>query len=417
MRRFLVPAVVVLLAALPGPASAIVGGTAAPAGAYPAVANVTISGAFSCTGTLIAPDWVLTAGHCSSLTGTLGIATPLASPPSSFEVVVGTVARSGAGGERLGVDRVVVPGEYLLTQGYDTSLLHLSSAAKTAPTAVAGLGFGTLSAPGVLTEVTGFGVTSDGGEVPETLQRVDLPIVTDARCGEAYGAFEPQTQICAGYEEGGRDACQGDSGGPMFSRTAAGALFVVGATSYGDSCAKPKTPGVYARVSDGLLRDFVRANAPAGVVDARPGEDTRPARTYDAATKRVLATSGAAPTAAGAAAPRAFSASLATDRTRRSTFRSRGLRFRLRCSAACAARVALRVDATTAKRLGRSSRTLGTVTVRRSAAGRTTQTLRLPARLAGQVSARRGARLRLETTVSAGTARRALARTVVLTGR
>ncbi len=44
------------LAALPATASAVVGGTDAPAGKYPAVANVVISDAFGCTGTLIAPD-------------------------------------------------------------------------------------------------------------------------------------------------------------------------------------------------------------------------------------------------------------------------------------------------------------------------------------------------------------------------
>jgi len=49
--------------------------------------------------------------------------------------------------------------------------------------------------------------------------------------------FESQTQLCAGYEQGGTDTCQGDSGGPMFGRTGTGALKVVGATSYGEGCA------------------------------------------------------------------------------------------------------------------------------------------------------------------------------------
>ncbi len=412
--RCLLPVLAVLaFASSAAPAGAIVGGTDTPAGKYPAVASVTISDAFSCTGTLIAPDWVLTAGHCSSLTGT-AVATPIASPPSSFAVVVGTPARSGAGGEALRVDRVVVPGQYLLTQGYDTSLLHLTTRARTPPTPVAGAGFEALAKPGVLTEIAGFGVTAEGGDAPDTLQQVEVPILPDAGCGETYSSYEATTQLCAGYAEGGRDACQGDSGGPMFSRTAAGRLLVVGATSYGDGCAKPNTPGVYARVGDRVLRDFIRLNAPEGVSDAKAGEDATPARTYDAKTKTVRV--AGPPAAPSAARSGAFDASLATDRTRRSTLRARGLRYRLRCSAACSARVVLRADAATARRLGRSSRVLATTTVRRSSAGRTTATVRLPARLARALTARRSGRLRLEATVRAGGARVVLGRVVVLSG-
>ena len=46
---------------------------------------------------------------------------------------------------------------------------------------------------------------------------------------------------------------------------AGGALRVVGATSYGEGCARPGKPGVYARVGDTLLREWIRGQAPAGV--------------------------------------------------------------------------------------------------------------------------------------------------------
>ena len=65
--------------------------------------------------------------------------------------------------------------------------------------------------------------------------------------------------VCAGYPQGGTDTCQGDSGGPLFGHDAAGALRVVGATSFGDGCAQPGKPGVYARVGDAALREWIRS--------------------------------------------------------------------------------------------------------------------------------------------------------------
>ena len=421
------------LALTPSSAAAIVGGTEAPAGRYPAVANVVISSTFGCTGTLIAPEWILTAGHCSSLTGGVGVATPVAYPPSSFSAVLGTVNASGAGGERVTVDRVVVPPSYLATQGFDTSLLHLTKPAATAPTPVAGRGYEGLFATNVLTDVAGFGVTSEGGDAPAKLQEVRVPIVADRTCAAGNTSFEAGTQLCAGYAEGGRDSCQGDSGGPMFVETRGGSRFVVGAVSYGDGCARANRPGVYARVSADTLREFIRGNAPAGVRDAPADADPTPARTYDPATMRVVTAPAASPAAgptgpgtpAGGSAPagsrvKRFTASLAADRrTRRATFRRKGLRVRFKCSAGCSARIVLRVDARTQKRLGLRFSAVSATTVRRSNGGRTTFRVRLSKPLARRLTKRRSAKLRLAATVRqrGGDGRRSLRRTVVLTGR
>ena len=68
--------------------------------------------------------------------------------------------------------------------------------------------------------------------------------------------------LCAGYPQGGTDTCQGDSGGPLLARALDGSLRLVGATSFGDGCAQPGKPGVYARVAEGPIRAFVAQFVP-----------------------------------------------------------------------------------------------------------------------------------------------------------
>jgi secreted trypsin-like serine protease len=253
-----------LLGAAAAPSSAVVGGSDASPGEYPSVAEITF-GPFLCTGTLITPTWVLTAGHCSNITaGT--VASPASWPPQLISVRVGGVTQDD--GERRSVSRVVMHPDYLLTSGYDISLLQLSSSSTIAPTQVAGASERGIWTAGTLETIVGWGVTSEGGSLPNRLQEAQVPITTDAYCGGAYSDFDPRTMVCAGFPEGGVDTCQGDSGGPMFGRTSGGALRVVGTTSFGEGCARPGKPGVYGRVADDTLRPWIEANAAGGVSTA-----------------------------------------------------------------------------------------------------------------------------------------------------
>jgi secreted trypsin-like serine protease len=200
-------------------------------------------------------------------------------------------------GERLGVSRVVMHPDYLLTSGYDISLLQLSSSSTMAPTQVAGAGERGIWTAGTLETIVGWGVTSEGGSLPDRLQEAQVPITTDAYCGGAYSDFDPQTMVCAGFPEGGVDTCQGDSGGPMFGRTSAGVLRVVGTTSFGEGCARPGKPGVYGRVADDTLRPWIAANAAGGVstatttTTANRRAKRRAAKRRAAARQRALARS------------------------------------------------------------------------------------------------------------------------------
>ena len=251
-----------VLAFTAAPSMAVVGGHNAAPGAYPSIAEITFGSSFLCTGTLIAPTWVLTAGHCGSVTGA-AVGTPASWPPQLIDVRIGS-NKSGQG-EKVAVSRVIVEPDYLATSGHDITLLQLSRSSTKTPTHVVGAGGAGLWAPSTLEDIVGFGTTSEGGNTPATLQKAKVPITTDAYCAGAYSDFDATSMVCAGYPQGGTDTCQGDSGGPMFGHDAAGALKVVGATSFGDGCARPNKPGVYARVGGNVLREWIRSVAPAGV--------------------------------------------------------------------------------------------------------------------------------------------------------
>jgi hypothetical protein len=107
------------------------------------------------------------------------------------------------------------------------------------------------------------------------MQRAQVPIESDADCAKAYpdglgasasGSFDARSMLCAGYPQGGTDTCQGDSGGPLLATALDGSLRLVGATSFGDGCAQPGKPGVYARVAEGPIRAFVARFVPGAFV-------------------------------------------------------------------------------------------------------------------------------------------------------
>ena len=251
------------------PSSAVVGGSDAGPGEFPSVAQITF-GAFECTGTLIDPTHVLSAGHCANPTGEV-FAAPVAWPVEAIDVYIGS--NEYGKGENIAVSDVAVSPEYLglLNSRNDLSILTLEHASAHAPTQVAAGSERTIWNPGVLATIAGWGATDkDATEFPDTLQKANVPITTDAYCESAYPDdegwdFDPETMVCAGYPKGGVDSCAGDSGGPLFAQTSTGARRVVGVTSWGNGCAEKGYPGVYARVADTKLSTWVASEVPAGV--------------------------------------------------------------------------------------------------------------------------------------------------------
>ena len=235
----------------------IVGGTEATPNEFPFTAYLYWSSGITshrCGGTLLSPTWVLTAAHCVSGYGA-----------SDFRVAMGMHSRvmnTGVGvnsnAQTSAIKRIINHPDYDASiYDYDIALLELvTPMTMTAQVGLATPGYlpesAALYADGVSVVVAGWGTTSYGGSSASLLQKVTVPIVSNARCDDGYsGLSQPITDrmMCAGDTiVGGIDACQGDSGGPLFTVNS-GTFTVLGVVSSGEGCALKEYPGIYTRVS------------------------------------------------------------------------------------------------------------------------------------------------------------------------
>ncbi|GAA0539439.1 serine protease [Saccharopolyspora subtropica] len=211
----------------------IVGGEDADIKDHPfVVALVSPSGQQFCGGTLVAPTKVVTAAHCT-----------VNAQPADINVVSGRTVMSSQEGTVSKVTDIWVHPEYQdATEGFDVSVLTLQAPVQEAPIELAKAddpGY----APDSQATILGWGNTSEGGQQADHLQKATVPVTSDETCSGAYQEYNKDAMVCAGLPEGGVDTCQGDSGGPMVVDNK-----LIGVTSWGEGCARPGKPGVYARV-------------------------------------------------------------------------------------------------------------------------------------------------------------------------
>lgn len=260
---------VVLLSGLPAGASGstglvtprVIGGSTAAQGAWPSQAYVQTevdSQSSGCGGTLIDPDWVLTAAHC--VTDDSG--TPVA--PEAVFVVLGNQDL-----DELVVDDFydvagieVHPGWNPATVRWDVALLRLETPSSQPVMPLIQPSQETMTLGGKPARVAGWGCTSSdpgGCEIaasyPAQLQEATVSFVSNSVCGSARSwssTFNPKMMICAGsYGTGTPAVCSGDSGGPLVA-FAGGEKVLAGLTSFGSAeplCTARTRPGVFARVS------------------------------------------------------------------------------------------------------------------------------------------------------------------------
>jgi len=213
----------------------VVGGSPATTQQYPwVVALTTTSGFQYCGGTLVAPNKVVTAAHCTT-----------GDSPSAVRVVAGRTDLRTSDGVVAGVTNIWIhPRFRQVTRGYDVSVLTLDRNLSLQTMALASSADSALYAAGTQATILGWGNTTEGGSASPVLMQATVPVVSDADCKTAYRKYDPTAMVCAGYPQGGVDTCQGDSGGPMVAGSR-----LIGITSWGTGCARPALPGVYVRVA------------------------------------------------------------------------------------------------------------------------------------------------------------------------
>ncbi len=168
--------------AAPSAHSSVIGGRVASIAELPSLAFIrgkNLEGPFSCTGAMIAPRVVLTAGHCVEKPFEFA-----ANPPSSYRVLTGTASNAPRPSNISRVSRAIFfPNFETSKPQTDAGLLVLS-----APVAAPALAIAKPSDPGLLAagtaiSIAGWGLTSPGAEeVPDLLHTGELAVQSVTYC-------------------------------------------------------------------------------------------------------------------------------------------------------------------------------------------------------------------------------------------
>ncbi|XP_074027438.1 trypsin-1 [Leptinotarsa decemlineata] len=227
----------------------IYGGKDAVLGQFPFEVSIQLCDWFTCEhncgGSIVAPNWIVTAGHCYS-------------NYAKYKVVAGIVSLKDHNENRQELDVI----------GH---ILHEQYRGKAHPNDIAlfevntSFVFNEWVQPVVLpeshSEITGEGVVSGWGissgrlfpHSPDILQYENAPIIDNINCMEKLNkilkvsgnTFNVSANICSDNVEENYGICFGDSGGPLVYENK-----LVGISSWGIlPCASKKAPSVYTKVS------------------------------------------------------------------------------------------------------------------------------------------------------------------------
>lgn len=229
--------------------SRIVGGTNARPGAWPWQVTMDYKGhpgPHWCGGSIVTPHWIVTAAHCFGNDD----------DPKKYSIVAGEHDLNAVDGfeQNTTIEEIITHPKYnrIANHDYDVALVKLKNPIKynnhVRPVCLAKSDFDA----GTNCYVTGWGYTSEDGNIAQILQQAKVPLVSRETCQEGYDdlGYKISTRMrCAGYSEGKIDACQGDSGGPLVC-VRNDKWYLMGVISWGQGCARKGRYGVYADMMD-----------------------------------------------------------------------------------------------------------------------------------------------------------------------
>jgi secreted trypsin-like serine protease len=268
----------------------IVNGTEAPEGKYPwqvrLYSSMEDQGGF-CGGSIIADQWILTAGHCAT-NGDHNAGPTTAKNPADIVVGYGSLDRTKT--IKIPAAKVIVRQDFLdkgLNGKGDVALIKLKtpiSHAPAVPLADPDLDR-KVAAPGKKVTVTGWGAVWDSEDkdvnalvaelgskaemveklnLPIKLREVELDVIDPEVCRASLSPLTVgDTEICIMRPGTPKGSCFGDSGGPLVAPADNARGFVqVGVVSWGVRCGRDGQPNVHARVSSftNWIRDTMKNN-------------------------------------------------------------------------------------------------------------------------------------------------------------
>jgi len=248
----------------------IVGGHEAKPHAYPWLASLWLEYAdygidsHQCGAAIIDKRFLLTAAHCFN--------SPF-EKAESWKVVVGEHDFEEEEGTEIWgkVEKIIVHENYdPYYNRHDIALVKLEEPLADFP--FSDFAVNSICLPGkndkfsgMKCKVAGWGRLRDYGELPSRLQEVELPVFDWKKCNDYrfYKGRVWNTNVCAGFDEGGKDSCQGDSGGPLMCIKEDGKAYLTGVVSWGMGCAARNSPGVYTETSHYLqwIEDNMKSNS------------------------------------------------------------------------------------------------------------------------------------------------------------